>query len=279
MAQIMLWKLGSDIALVLSLIYFAYRFFKSRGPAVNIEELQDLNNRLKAAVREADEAGRALSDQLLTRKQSLEKMLFELETVEHRLNKVVTSAEEQKSSLDIAIRRAVASAAQEKTFIVDIPQPIAVASQVSKVKEPHNRVEVILEEPAPPSFESSFGVEVTQKQNSNMAPPRNNPYVALSNVVEKEVQKKVEPSIAATMEEIYTIAENLLQTGRTLEEVAARTRLPVDEVRMISQLLEREHLISRSSENEEKDEEHLPASSEDRRLGVLAGIKRQTQVL
>lgn len=286
MTQIMIWKLATDIGLVLSLMFFAYRFFRSRAPAVNIAELQELNSRLKAAVREADEAGRALSDQLQSRKQSLEKMLFDLETVEHRLNRSVTSAEEQKGSLEIVIKRATSLARESSSQST---------WDTAEKRLPRNELEMIVEEPAAPAFATALNPPVSEQSRINdwskesahnrvevisppiqSAPPkRPNPYIALSEVVEKEVDSSTAPAnVAASMEEIYTIAEKLLQTGRTLDEVAARTRLPIDELRMISQVIEREKLIE-----DEIEEEVIPASNKDSRLGVLGGIKRQTQLL
>lgn len=287
MTQIMLWKLIADIALVFSLIYFAYRFFRSRGPLVNIAELQELNARLKAAVREADDAGRALSDQLLNRKQSLEKMLFDIETVEHRLNRSITNAEEQKGALEIAVKRAAAATARDNAFItassspeIEVKEPTREPNrEIEKQQDLRSkliRTEVVLDEPAPPTFGENVIVQVERTQPLNAR--KHNPYIALSESVEKEVDLSSQIGEQAALEEIYVIAEKLIQTGRSLEEVAARTSLPIDEVRMISQVLEREQLITEEVDGADKDE-IASASSNDTRLGVLAGLKRQTQIL
>lgn len=84
------------------------------------------------------------------------------------------------------------------------------------------------------------------------------------------------------IQDIYEAAERLLRAGEDVETVAAATRLPLDEIRKVSQIMVGADKASRS----EQLPESAPTSSNlvtdpaaDPRLGVFASIRRQTQVL
>jgi hypothetical protein len=76
------------------------------------------------------------------------------------------------------------------------------------------------------------------------------------------------------MQKIYAAAEALLKQGRQLEQVSAQTRLPVEEVRMLSQMIEIER-----EEEQSKKTKGTSVPVEDSRLGVLGSIRRQTTTI
>lgn len=88
---------------------------------------------------------------------------------------------------------------------------------------------------------------------------------------EMTTAQQVRPSL----NDIYAAAESFLRSGQTLEMVAARTRLPAEEVRMLSQIIERERTSRQQSEEFQTDTSL--ASRVDERLGVLGGIRRNEQ--
>ena len=96
-------KIGIDVLLVLSVIGLALGFGKksSNGLGIQAGRITELAGMLKALVKQADSSGRSLNDQLMKRRAEMEKLLYEIETVEHRINKSITSAEESRSLLEI----------------------------------------------------------------------------------------------------------------------------------------------------------------------------------
>jgi hypothetical protein len=66
----------------------------------------------------------------------------------------------------------------------------------------------------------------------------------------------------------------MLRAGKEVERVALQTDLPIDEVRILSQLIMKER------EAEKVPAQVVPTSqAQDDRLGVLGGIRRQVQTL
>ena len=68
------------------------------------------------------------------------------------------------------------------------------------------------------------------------------------------------------LQRIYDAAESMLRNGRSLDSVAQATALPIDEVRMLSQMVAQERRL---------DEAPRP----DPRLGALGPVRRQVQTL
>lgn len=72
------------------------------------------------------------------------------------------------------------------------------------------------------------------------------------------------------LQRIYATAEDMIKQGQELEQVCAQTKLPVEEVRLLSQMVEVER-----DEEERQKRNRVPAGT-DPRLGALGAIRRQT---
>jgi hypothetical protein len=262
MTQFEILKLVTDFGLVGSLLYFAYRFLHNQAP-VDTYQLQELQNGLRGAIREADQAGKGLNEQLLQRKQSLEKLLLELESVENRITRVINSAEERKGDLEFEINKAK----QLKTEInknINAPKKDLLSADMAEFSEAVNPTTTtnIFGEP----IGETAAVKNIEKAFSN---------TPLTVKIEKQVEivappPKPQKTPVLTLEEVYAEAEDMLRAGRAVEEVSKQTHLTSDEVRMLSQMVE-------SDAVEVETSSHI--GSGDNRLGVLAGFKRQTEIL
>ena len=94
-----------------------------------------------------------------------------------------------------------------------------------------------------------------------------------------QMEKSREPSqrdrgFSESMQDIYEVAENLLNAGIDIRSVAARTKLPADEVQMLARMVKQEH-ASRATEPLTTED----TVTEDPRLGVLGGMRRTRQTL
>ena len=283
MTQFEIWKLLADIGLLCSLIFFAYRFVKGQGQApVNTFELEELQSGLRSAIREADQAGRTLNEQFFQRKQSLEKLLYDLETVESRINKAVTNAEVKKGDLQLEIKKAETLSLQSIREVQDLP----------------NKESLQQDDFTPPTFEEIGYQEIRSKDSSEgSSAARVNIYgepiddvpsfrsTPLTAKIEKDIEAKeiekvevIKVKDKKSIEEIYAEAEELLRAGKAVEEVSKSTKLSADEVRLLSRMLEEDTPEETVDiDNSENDVDNTTNSDE--RLGVLAGLKRQVQVL
>jgi hypothetical protein len=299
MNSIQVIRLAIDGGLLLSLLVFAYRFLRSQSPAFNKYELQSLNASLKTAVKEADEASRSLNEQLRQRKDGLEKLLFEIQGAESRINKIVSNSEQNKSELEGLIQ-----AAQ-----VTIKRATEVSKKIESVDKLSNRIrqeryeETEMLEPPAPSFADSFraepikskievkqskateniyGEKIAQAQSAQVSRPIPQTYRKLNQNIEVEVKPNEEiatEEIKTGLEDIYAAAEELLKAGKSLEFVASTTKLPEDEVRLLARIISQDS--PKIIEEEVVDEPEIPvrSSRDDTRLGVLGQIRRQTQLV
>ena len=73
------------------------------------------------------------------------------------------------------------------------------------------------------------------------------------------------------MQKVYAAAEHMLRQGVEFEKVAAQTKLPVEGVKMLSQMIEVERIEDASG-----DDSAIDLLSVDPRLGALGVSRRQT---
>ena len=97
--------------------------------------------------------------------------------------------------------------------------------------------------------------------------------------VEKEVIPQTPKSIGYSqdndIQSVYDKAEELLSAGQELESVARLTSLPVEEVKMLAQMLDR---VPQTTRNDDVDLTENALIS-DQRLGALSPIRRQIQTV
>ena len=98
------------------------------------------------------------------------------------------------------------------------------------------------------------------------------------------IEQTVEPSaaVASAADDIYRAAEDLLRAGKDLAFVAATTRLPMDEVKVLSRVVSQQ-IIAKSSAGIVPERVIAPETphvkSADPRLGVFGAVRRQVQTL
>lgn len=323
------WKLISDGGLFLALIFLGSRFVSSRRSPVDPRRIRSLEAGLKNAVSTAERAGANLNKKLKDRQQSLEQLLFDLESVESRVNRAIDTAEALKVQLSTAGPSASVAAdvrvereRPQSEFIQTVPEPPSFEQQDSRPQarsyhdsleqrpaQQHGQRQTIAQSqsvpddvprniygepigvaPAPPEVPiqsqpvQAYGRSATVNTGRSAADQGVGAQAgegSLVSQIEKEVSTQVmsersgagRAAKSSGIEDIYASAEELLRAGQALESVAAETRLPVEEVRMIREIITREN-SSRGPDGEERI-----ISDDDTRLGVLGGIKRTRQVL
>lgn len=330
MGTIQHWQLIADGLLVISLLYLAIRFTQSSGVQLQMRS-QELHKGLRLLVKEAERAGHQLNDTLIARQKELQSVLDEIQASEGAVgqfdSKIRAAKEELDSKLEAA-RKVVLSLedaigtleqqAIELDTAIEAPPVRASAAQARETaqqqpvppqRQPQQHAPLAAsvertayaQTPEPPSFGQArqgagqpqvniYGEPIGQAsapQPSRTATPR-----LADSVEQQHSQNRSEPE-AASMNSIYNAAEQLLRAGYDLQSVAAKTRLPLDEVRMLSQVVadeqENQPRINRSAaqayaqpqadlEVERQSPIFAPdevvTSREDTRLGVLGTMKR-----
>jgi hypothetical protein len=98
-------SLGADIALMGSILLFVHRVLRNRTNPRGLRQLGELEGTIRSLIREAEGAGKSLNDQLIRRQESLEKLLFDLESCEKRIHRVQSRAEETRGGVDVAMAK------------------------------------------------------------------------------------------------------------------------------------------------------------------------------
>ena len=294
MSNIEILKLTTDALLLLSLCWLCVRFW--RGPGLSSStRLAELDASLRALMHEAESAGRALNEQLLGRQKNMERLLSDIDAVEHRISRSTTSAESQRQVLDTQLKQAHTLSQRLAQQLDRLPtvqvQPIQLSQELANEPLPAdrrtNRIEVSVSPaqgsveiadpwresppaaaPEPPSFEVA-AQRTSRSGTLPGVPVRRSPAQPLAARVEKQTLPETGDALDATMQHIFEAADEAMRAARTVESqalavsdssasISASPDTIIDSTRMMAT-------------NE--------AAGRDPRLGVLGGIKRQVQLV
>lgn len=285
MTDLHFWKLALDGALVASLVYMCVKFRGTTGPNVNVGHLRELESSLKQLLKEAERSSMTLGEELTRKKGQLEQLLFDIETAEQRMNRSIDEASELKRGLREASRRAQENAqvtseqepVREKAAAVSKPQSVNASQQAPQPSRLEPQYDYATA-PEPPSFENLGTRAVERHRQVNKAVPHKEEPAPMSQkdipvniygepiqpdapqmqslreniereIIDEPVQYTPEQPVEHSLEDIYGAADDLLRAGQSLEHVARTTRLPIDEVRMLSEIISREQFIEQSQDN------------------------------
>ncbi len=231
---------------------------------------------LRRVLKEADMAAERLTDELRRRESSVSRMLRDVETAEERMKGLPSLAKQARPT---SIHDSVVIEPVREERVAAIPptqQPIINRKpQQSAPKKQRVNIygELISDEIAP--------TQIAIEPEPLEAVPTPRPSM-LRNQIEKYVEpvkpeaRTQQPNHASSkkpIESLYDAAEKLLRSGQGLATVSAATKLPLEEVRMLSQVV-----MADENMHQSRDEERS-RPTRDPRLGVLGTIRRETAVL
>jgi len=295
MENLQLWRFMTDILLVCSFIYMGYRFFRSSATQVG-----ELEASLQRLLREADASSKSLITELKERQGTLQKLLGELAGSQHELNRLIAKGDEQKARMEENLREIQAAQAVSmkrsalarevvretvreepeaapkaappppsfqravRTEVIASPQPVKAEGEATP-SGPRKLAVNIFGEPVVSEWtpEQSMGVEAEVADET--------PAISLRSAIEREITPQ--PEVVETtrdMQTVYEAAEEMIRAGNDLVLVASKTQLPMDDVRMLREMIARE---------EGEKQTRLPPPPADPRLGVLGKMKRQVETL
>jgi len=234
-----------DIALSCTIFYLAVRVGRGRGPsAAKLQALEALEESLSRLLKEASGANGELQRALQQEQKKLEELLFDIETVEQRLNKGFDDARSAYRSLkkilehSAGIEKRLQTLHQSSERSVDSPAPNT--TQDRSRSSLSAQVESIEYDRA---HQPRHRQGVTQKRTSkvNTQPMASSSRRPLRERITKESvvpgQRTHLPSAQQSLEDIYATCEELLRAGQSMQEVAARVNLSIDEVERLQSLM------------------------------------------
>lgn len=249
-------KLATDILLGGSLIYFCVRFLKPLGTDRYVRKIAELEGVIRNLIRDADDAGRSLNDELGRRQYALEKLLTDIRAADTAVQRTLTEASDKATT--------IARAIQQRASKPETAKPIYADSESERHWTTVDAEEVI----EPPSFEAISPKRARKVQEQPAPEPPRLKASIEREVIEPETEHQEDLS---DLEEIYKLAENLLRSGRDLEFISARTNLPVDQLEIIAES------ISRTQPTQGQGASG--GGGKDSRLGVLGGFSREVRTV
>jgi hypothetical protein len=289
MVDIQLLNFAVDMCLMFSLVFCVVRFVALGRMSGGASKQMEAS--IARLIGEAERAGKDLSKELERRQRSLESALTEIESAETRIQRTIVSADQNKKLLEeVLVQARKRSAPASTATVVSAPAPTArpVAAPVRQsAPVPMIELEQVDDSETEERNSSNWGnvnifgdpipggaAEVVAPSGSPLqravrvereAAPSRNGYHATPN--------RVSPQ--QSIERVYDEAEDLLRAGEDLAAVSARTKLSMPEVRMLSEMVEKERIVK---EDREPSVEVL-AAKPPARLGGLAGMRRTVQTV
>ncbi len=297
--QLSLWQMMVDLGLITAILVMALRWMKGSRAQALLPQTLELEASLRNLIDEAEASGRQLNDQLLRRESNIQKYLTELEESERRITRSVIEGEEVSKRLEVA-----ASAAQRNATQRNAAQSNATQSNTAQQERGDSykarayAVELDdAEAPAPqartPQARATRSAAEAPAASAQQAPRRSAPVQSSASVQHSsysnapkiisrppsaagnttQAYKKAAQPSSSELQQVYALAEQMLKQGVEFEQVAQRTKLPLDGVKMLSQMIE--------IERDEELTQELQAGqviAGDPRLGALGTTRRQTNV-
>ena len=287
--QLSLWQMMVDLGLITAILVMALRWMKGSRAQALLPQTLELEASLRNLIDEAEASGRQLNDQLLRRESNIQKYLTELEESERRITRSVIEGEEVSKRLEVAASAAQRKAAQSNAaqqergdsykargYAVELddaeaPAPQARAPQARMTRSAAEAPAATTQQAPRRSAPLQSSASVQHSSYSNAPKIISRPPSAAGNTTQA-YQKAAQPS-SSELQQIYALAEQMLKQGVEFEQVAQRTKLPLDGVKMLSQMIE--------IERDEESTQELQAGqviAGDPRLGALGTTRRQTNV-
>lgn len=267
MGQIHVWQMVVDLFLVSSILIITFKWGRGDRSHNLIPKTMELEGSLRSLILEADGAGRHLNDQLLKREQSLQKLLDDITAADQKIQRAVASGEERAIYLEKEEEKARVLISELQGVLREFKEQL----QTDALREEEGRRAAPRESIQPPRQPEMRTDRAAQKRDEFVEREREVKEVAApQQTVYREKMGHQE------LQQVYAAAESMLKQGQELSQVSAKTRLPVEEIQLLSQMIEveREELSKRETKTTK-----APEHPTDARLGALGAIRRHNATL
>jgi hypothetical protein len=243
------FSIALDSAIAFLLLVFIGRSLRLPHTLRHSKRLTELEVSLRTLVREATVSGSNLNDELRKRRGELEKSLQEIERaylkaqatiidLNSATNKAVLPTKVEKQEVEASKGEQAPSLKSRVRFCAQKPHEIVKAQQKSQknIFSLDSKNEFLSEDEIPRvTFDTKEKI-LTKKNNSKAVVN----HTSLDSLVEKETTRERKSNM---MLEVYEAAERLIKSGQNLDNVAQVTKLPLSEVKLLSEIVARENVV------------------------------------
>jgi hypothetical protein len=201
---------------------------------------------------ETEERARQISEQLIRREQNISKNLSDIEKRQREFDLSLADSDAMTKELSLMCESARREAAELERIVVEARSSVRTLSTPA-LKESSEFT------PAPRARYS----------DQSRAPRADAEKTAAQNPARPSQDKHAAASVR-TLQDSYRLAEQMLKEGRNTEEVSERTKLSLDGVERLAQMIE----IEREERTEDRSRYATPRPAADPRLGALGMSRR-----
>ncbi len=266
MNQIQIWQLVVDLGLVASVLAMTVRAFKSSRLSTMLPQTRELEQSLRGLIGDAERAGQHLNDQLLHREQNIQRNLTSIQETEARLAQMIAEAEALHQKLQ---------ATRVETIKVVQDLKSGLEQGISSEQSRYEASAPLQRDSRPQMAQQQAPHEVDGfARESFDRTGRRNDVTQTSPREQRNTKAAEEATSGSDLKTIYEAAEAMIKKGTAIEQVARQTKIPLEGVRLLAQMIEIE-----LEEDTRRQDPLAKIPTTDSRLGALGGIKRQTTVL
>lgn len=254
--QLSMWQMVVDLCLVTSILIFAVRSARGMHVSAALPKTIELETSLRKLISEAEIAGRHLNEQLLRREQNIHKFLDDVEKRQKELSLSIVEAESLTRDLSAISERARSVVKESLIEGVSKGSAVDTTTPLAATQNPADTIDAA----EPVSFST--------KSKS----PRASEWLSDTDIASGAQATSRSP--VQMLQELYGRAEAMLKNGQDLEKVSELTKLPVDGIKRLAEMIE----IERAEESQQQ-EINKQSAPKDPRLGALGVTRRQSSTL
>jgi hypothetical protein len=276
--QISIWQMVVDLCLVTSILVMAFRSIKTSRVQAILPRALEIEAALRRAMMEAETTGRHVNDQLLRREQNIHKYVSDLDRHEKDLSLSIAEAESLAKELSLSCETARREGKELQTSLIEAESLSKSLSQARSTRPTASEIAEIDEQeiarraaPVPARHIGKSAKRSEMSFSTKQKSPRANEWLddQYEELDEEEAVEERAQSKVGGLKEVYDRAESMIKQGKELDAIARATKLPVEGVKRLAQMIEIER------EEERERERTAPRKRQaDPRLGALGATRR-----
>jgi hypothetical protein len=250
--QLSMWQMVIDLSLVTSILVMAFRFTKSSRAQALMPRLAELETRVLALMDDTEDRAQRISEQLIRREQGISRNVADIEKRQRDMELSLNDSDALAKELSLMCESARREAAELERLVVEVRESHRAASQATRAEHsefvPASRARYSDRDRAP------------QTRSEQISEERPTPHQ----------QSDMQNSSVKTLQDTYRLAERMLKQGSKPQEVSARTKLSLDGIERLAQMIE----IEREEVSDNRARYGTPQPAADPRLGALGMSRR-----
>ena len=250
--QLSIWQMVIDLSLVTSILVMAFRFTKSLRAQALMPRLAELEARVVTLMNDTEDRAQRISEQLIRREQNISRNVADIEKRQREMELSLNDSDTLAKELALMCESARREAAELERLVIEARDNNRVTTHATRSERsefiPASRGRYSDHDRAP---------QTSAAEDNKPGPISTEPSDSRSSAVK-------------TLQDSYRLAERMLKEGSKPKEVSDRTKLSLDGVERLAQMIE----IEREEIKDNQARYGTPRPVADPRLGARGMSRR-----